>query len=264
MGDQHPHGIFGWCDLAVPDAGAASSFYSALFGWEPEETPGGFGYTMFTKDGHYVAGVGELSTEDRASGVPPVWSSYVAVDDVEAIAAAVTQAGGTIMFGPMPVGPAGSMLFATDPTGASIGFWQGAAHKGAGLFNVSGAMSWNELMTRDIGAAMTFYSKVLGWKYEPIPLGGATYQLVKHDQATGGDNAGIMEMDEKWPVHVPSHWMVYFTTDDIDVTVTTLQELGGSVSVPTFDTQVGRIAVVADNQCGTFSLIQPATHEAGD
>jgi hypothetical protein len=57
---------------------------------------------------------------------------------------------------------------------------------------------------------------------------------------------------------VPSHWHVYFGTDDADATAAKAVELGGSIVVPPFDTPVGRIAVLSDPQGAMFSVIKNA------
>ena len=57
---------------------------------------------------------------------------------------------------------------------------------------------------------------------------------------------------------MPSHWHVYFGTEDADATAAKAAELGGSVIVAPFDTPVGRIAVLSDPQGAMFSVIKNA------
>jgi predicted enzyme related to lactoylglutathione lyase len=45
---------------------------------------------------------------------------------------------------------------------------------------------------------------------------------------------------------VPATWSVYWGTDDVDVAVAKVHELGGSVVIGARDTPYGRVAVVAD------------------
>src|SRR5580704_8683528 len=50
-----------WLDLAVPDVGAAATFYKEVFDWESHETgPEGGGYRTFTVGGKTVAAIGPL------------------------------------------------------------------------------------------------------------------------------------------------------------------------------------------------------------
>ena len=132
------HGIVGWADVAVPDMDEGARFYEGLFGWEaevagPNES---MPYTMFRKDGKHVAGMGPLSADQQDSGVPPTWSAYVIVDDVDAIHAQAAELGATPLMEPMQIMDSGRMTFVMDPVGAVIGFWQSGSHDGAEIFNV--------------------------------------------------------------------------------------------------------------------------------
>ena len=68
-------------------------FYGGLFGWdipEPENAEQTGGYRVATSGGRSVAGVMPLMQE----GQPPVWSSYLSVEDADATVAKVKDAGG--------------------------------------------------------------------------------------------------------------------------------------------------------------------------
>lgn len=264
---MRPHGQFTWTDMSSPDPAAASAFYQALFGWDADDQTdpeGNYIYTMFSMGGRSVAGLGAMPQEMQDAGVPPLWNSYVTVHDLDATLAAVTSAGGSILTGPMDVFTAGRMAFVTDPEGSSLALWQAGDHEGSGVFNEPGSMTWNELATRDAGAAKAFYGAVLGWTYDNMPNDAGDYWIIKIDGKVDGDidadddfNGGVMEMDETWPEGLPAHWTVYFAVADTNVATSKLTELGGSVIVEPFDTPAGRIAVVADPHGASFSLIAP-------
>lgn len=66
----------------------------------------------------------------------------------------------------------------------------------------------------------------------------------------------MMPIGEEFPPDVPEHWMVYFAVDDTDAACDRIGELGGEVSVPSFDVEgVGRIAVVNDAHGAVLSVI---------
>src|SRR5262245_56170698 len=111
-----------WVDLAAPDLEAARKFYAELFGWQPNVStePEAGGYTIFTKDGKSVAGVGPI----MAPGQPSVWTTYVATDDADEIAERVGQAGGQVLMAPMDVMAYGRMGIFADQSGAVFGVWQ--------------------------------------------------------------------------------------------------------------------------------------------
>lgn len=266
MAERHPHGLFSWTDISLPDPEKGRDFYASLFGWEAEDQfdpDGNYIYTMFSLGGESVAGLGPRPEAMAASGIPPMWQSYISVDDVDAALERVSAHGGTVIMPAMDVFTSGRMAVIADPTGAAVSLWQSGDHKGAGVFNAHGAMTWNELATRDAAAAKRFYAAVFGWDFEPFD-GDYEYWMITCPHKIQGDadaddsyNGGIMPMDDNWPADLPAHWMVYFSVDDTDAAVARLESLGGKVSVPAFDSPAGRIAVVGDPQGGTFSFIQP-------
>ena len=156
------HGMFAWTDLIAHDLDEAKSFYGDLFGWTPASLPDhpASDYTLFTVGGDRVAGLTPMSEGMKAHGVPPVWVSYVLVDDVDAVVARVEELGGAVQLAPMDVVDSGRMSMIADPSGASVALWQAGTHRGAERFNEPGCMSWNELMTRDPIAAREFFSEI--------------------------------------------------------------------------------------------------------
>ena len=142
-----------------------------------------------------------------------------------------------------------------DPSGATLGFWQDGNHTGAELFNEHGAMSWNELATRDLAAARAFFEKLMNWTIKDGDVGdGNTYTSIFLDGEH--PNGGMIQMDENWPAEVPPHWTTYFTVDDVDAVAAKVEELGGSVRVPPQDIAVGRFSGLADPDGGAFTVIK--------
>ena len=92
---NYPDGVFCWVDLATTDPAAAKAFYTGLFGWTYKDFPTDMGgdYTMFQLEGKNVAALSGMNPEMLAQGIPPFWSSYVKHDDVDTVAARVTEAG---------------------------------------------------------------------------------------------------------------------------------------------------------------------------
>ncbi len=245
---DYPAGTPIWVDLMTTDLGAAREFYGSLFGWASEDGDPAFGgYTMFTKQGKNVAGVGPVMAE----GQPVVWSTYLATDDADKTTELVKSAGGQVLVEPMDIPGAGRMAMYADPTGAAIGVWQAQEMKGAGLVNEPGTVCWNELATRDVEAAKKFYSEAFpiepqGTEWDP------TYTTLN---VNGRAVAGLMPMPEGYPPQVPAHWATYFAVEDTDATIAKATELGGKVRQPATDTPAGRMAVVADPQGGVFAVI---------
>jgi len=203
---------------------------------------------MFMLRGKLVAGVGPLMSEDQ----PVVWSTYVAVDDADEVAAKARDAGGQVFIEPMDVLDAGRMAFLVDPTGGFIGLWQAGRHHGAELVNEPGALVWNELRTRDVDAAVAFYGDVLGWTTQPWE---GDYKTWVND---GDIVGGVTALGDEQPPEVPSHWSVAFIAQDVDASTAMTKELGGGVLVEPFDApRVGRVAVLTDPHGAMFSIVSP-------
>lgn len=114
---------FCWHELYCANAEDGVNFYSQAFGWGQESMDmGEMGtYRMLTNNGMTVAGVfGTANVPDMAD-VPPHWSIYIAVDDVDAKVAQCQALGATLMVGPMDVPTVGRMALMKDPLGAT--FW---------------------------------------------------------------------------------------------------------------------------------------------
>jgi uncharacterized protein len=207
-------------------------------------------YCMCKVGGRQVAGLG-----GKPPGVtmPNAWTLYLAVDDLDATCARITEAGGRITTPPMQVMEAGKLAIAQEPTGGTFGMWQSGKHIGFTLRDEPGAFAWTELNTRDLPRAQAFLSAVFGYRAEKLPGENVEYRSLHVGDATAG---GIMQMDTQWPAEIPPHWMIYFAVPDADAAVEKVKSLGGTLHVPPFDTPYGRIAVVADPQQAAFSVAE--------
>lgn len=260
---EYAPGTPSWVDVAASDLDAAAEFYSAIFGWEIEETGDPEqtgGYRMATLRGKYVAGIAPLQGEGQAPG----WTTYVSTDDADATAAKVREAGGTVLAEPFDVLDAGRMAVFADPEGVVFAAWQPKEHPGAQLVSETGAFSWNELNTRDPERAKEFYGAVFGWRGQKFDMNGGPDYITWHIGDAEHSVGGMFDLRSAHvPDDVPPHWMVYFAVDDVDATAAKVEELGGDVAVGPDDIpRVGRFAVVSDPQGAHFSVIKPEPPQA--
>ena len=121
------NGSFCWNELSITDDAAAIKFYTELLGWEvkagaPTECEGSEAppmvYNEIVVNGKHVGGIFKMGPEFGQT--PPHWMAYVAVDDVDAKAAQVTELGGKIHVPPMDIPNTGRFCVLEDPTGATI------------------------------------------------------------------------------------------------------------------------------------------------
>lgn len=82
---SYPAGMPCWTDLQAGDVAAAKEFYQRLFGWAYDDrpTPTGAGYALALVDSDVVAAIAPRSPMQPADAAA-VWSSYLAVDSVDA------------------------------------------------------------------------------------------------------------------------------------------------------------------------------------
>jgi uncharacterized protein len=118
----------------------------------------------------------------------------------------------------------------------------------------SAVFAWYELLTTDVAAAQSFYGKVVGWDAQDVSTPGFAYRLFS---VGGAPAAGLMELplDGQKKGATP-RWVGYVAVADVDGVVGRLKRLGGAVYVPPTDSNIGRLAVVADPQTATLGLIR--------
>jgi uncharacterized protein len=249
MGERESYapGAFCWVDLATTDAEGAKAFYGRLFGWVGEDMPAGDSatYTMLRLRGLDVAALYEQGQDERDAGIPPHWSSYVSVVDVDEVAARVEGLGGRLLTGPFDVFDSGRMAVVQDPTGAMVSLWQAGRHIGARLVNDPGCLTWNDLATPDPAAAGAFYRELLGWEMAEQAPGYATISN------EGAPNGGIRRDTD-----LPPHWLPYFTTESVEQTAAAAREAGGQVLAEGMEVPAGRIGVMLDPQGAPFAVFE--------
>ena len=251
---SYEHGAPCWTDLATSEPVRAKGFYTKLFGWTYQDNDMGNGqfYSTIQLNGVDGGAIYGQVAEEIEQGISARWSTYFNVDDIAAAAARVVPAGGTLMMEPFDVMGIGRMVLIFDPTGAVVALWQFVQHIAARVVNEPGAMTWNELMTRDTDAAAKFYEEVLGWYSHTEDMGGMDYTIfhITQEHPAGG----MVQLDEAHGGRRPQ-WMVYFAVSDCDATTMLSSKNGGKVVVPPTNIPAGRFAVLSDPQGAVFGVM---------
>ncbi|NUP77309.1 MAG: VOC family protein [Nonomuraea sp.] len=177
-----------WVDYAALDPAEARAFYGELFGWTFRDEGG---YSFVELDGRVVGGFGRVPP-----GLPASWNTYLATGDAGAVAVRVKELGGSVVFGPMAAGEDGRVLFAVDPAGAAVGFWEG--HRPAGIVLAGEPGTWcrHELWSGDAA----FYRD----------LSGTTPTVVREGTRP--------------------RWVTFFATADRAATAATAVRLGATIA----------------------------------
>jgi uncharacterized protein len=269
--DRYIPGVPCWVDTTQPDPAAGVAFYRDLFGWEFEDVmPAG------SPRAYYVA---RLRGGDVAAVVSPpeggarsaVWNTYVWVQDADETTAKVRAAGGTVLMEPDEIGDFGRIAIFADPSGAVFRVWEANAHRGATVVNEHASVNFNDLYTRDVEGAGSFYGAVFGWDVLDVG-GGSAWALTGYgdflEQRTPGmrENmaamgaparfedvvASLQRIPDDQP-DLPPHWGVTFGVDDADAIAARAAELGGRVVAAPFDAPWVRLTVISDPQGATFN-----------
>jgi predicted enzyme related to lactoylglutathione lyase len=249
-----------WVDIQCADLGASQAFYADLLGWEyePMMVEGEPLYPLATFEGDKVAGLMPAGED----GGRQMWSTHISVADAEETAAKVAAAGGKVLAPPFEVFDLGRAAVCADPDGAVFELWEPGGFAGAERVNGPGALTWNELGTRDIEGAKAFYGEVFGWQADEHELqraDGGPGPAIHIEWLLDGQEVGeMMDISGILPAEVPAHWIVYFGVPDTDAAVAKVKAAGGEVRFGPVDIPAGRFAVVTEPNAdpGVFAVIQ--------
>ena len=103
-----------------------------------------------------------------------------------------------------------------------------------------------ELNAKDANRAKRFYTSLFGWNYKDSDIPGIEYYII--DGVKPGGAINPMQQDPG-PV-------VYFDTDDIDVSIGKVRDLGGSSEDKQAIPGQGWFAACVDTEGNKFSLFQ--------
>lgn len=266
MQRTYPHGVPSWVDLEQADVESALEFYGAVLGWTfldaaPPGAPAR--YVVAQVDGLDVAGLGS------GTGAGSGWQTYVAVDYLERVLAAVVAAGGTVTTGPTVAGEGGTWAQVADPSGVALRLWRAHRRLGAQLVNAPGTWNFSDLHADE--PATRFYADVFGWEFSDV--GFATMIRVPGygDHLATTSDPDLYERQESVSVPpgfadaigwlapadegAPAHWHVTFAVADRDATAALATQHGGEV-LATEDGEWARTATIRDPQGAVFTASQ--------
>jgi hypothetical protein len=248
---------FVWYELMTTDTKGAMAFYGEVVGWKTEPFPQSKEsdpYTMWVGGQGPMGGVMTLPDDVKKMGVPPHWMGHVGVANVDATVAAVTRMGGSVKMPPMDIPSVGRFSVVADPQGAVLSVFQSEREMAPHDTSKQGEVSWNELITSDAPAALTFYTELFGWKvHQEMDMGPmGKYFIYGGDKAYGG----MMTKTPDMPM--PPAWIYYFQVDDLDAALARATAMGAKTLVGPMDVPGGtRIAQFTDPQGAVFALHGP-------
>jgi predicted enzyme related to lactoylglutathione lyase len=256
---QSSTGDFVWHELRTRDAKGALDFYMHVIGWQARSSgdPGGVPYTLFSADDLSTAGLMQLTPQMLEGGMQPAWVGFIGVDDVDAYAKRVEQAGGKVHCPPQDIPTVGRFASVEDPQGAAFLLFQGSSESAPPrpLAGTPGTVGWNELSANEEQSAWSFYSDLFGWKVDNLMDMGThgMYRIFNN----GGAPVGAMMTRDPKSSPVP-FWLFYFNVDDIDAAQARIQDKNGKVFLGPHPVPGGQwILIGQDPQEAMFALVGP-------
>lgn len=248
-------GRFVWHEHMTTDPKAAIAFYSEVVGWKTQPFGEGHDYEMWVGSQGPLGGVMQLPEEAKKMGARPNWMGNVAVADVDATCAKAKAMGGKVYKEPSSIPDVGRFAVLGDPQGAVIAAFAPARDMPLHDETKPGEFCWNELLTSDQPAALSFYSSLFGWKVlsemDMGPMGKYVIYGVGDKQL-----GGMMTTPKGAPM--PPMWMFYAETADLDAALARATKMGAKVMNGPMDVPGGRMVQMMDPQGAAFALHQRA------
>lgn len=256
------HGKFIWCELMTTDMQAASDFYAKVVGWSAKRMPmpgaDNFEYGIFdTRAGDEDCGVAGFMTipPEMAGHMPPNWTGYVGVDDVDETVRQFEAEGGSVRRPAEDIPDVGRFAVVADPHGAVICIMTPKPMDNPppmAAMGTPGTFGWHELYAGEAQEALAFYGKVFGWALDhAMDMGDmGKYLIFAHN---GQPIGGMMTRPPQVPVPC---WAYYVNVPSVQQAVTTIEASGGKVIFGPQEVPGGSFIINAiDPQGAHFSLV---------
>ena len=117
------HGDIHWSELLTRDTGKARAYFAEIAGWQVNEVPMAPDqppYLLCEAHGRPVAGIMDMNRPEF-EGMPPNWTTFIHIDDVDQACARTIEMGGHVLREPFDVAQAGRIAIISDPTGGVVG-----------------------------------------------------------------------------------------------------------------------------------------------
>ena len=234
-------GEFVWHELMTDDQSASRAFYGSLFGWTFEARGGAdSGYTIIKHDGVPIGGIVPRTRTPETPFIAQ-WLAYVVVPDLDASVEVFTQQGGQVIRGPRNVRKDVRVAVVADPQGAPLGLASRGPRFDTATPPGLHRWLWMDYVARDAAAALTFYGKALGFRYEVSDTrDNFTYYLLQTDRP----RAGLFL--SPW-TRETSAWLPYVRVADPAAMATRAAELGATVAeAPRPAVRNASLAIIVD------------------
>jgi hypothetical protein len=116
-----------------------------------------------------------------------------------------------------------------------------------------GTIAWTDLTVEDAPGIRDFYTEVVGWRPEPVPMGEyEDFTMVP----PGGEGAVGICHARGGNAGLPAQWMIYILVADLDASMASCKRLGGEVIAGPKSMGASRYCVVKDPAGAVAALFQ--------
>lgn len=122
--------------------------------------------------------------------------------------------------------------------------------------NVVGSITWTDLTIENAEEVKNFYSEVVGWKAEPVDMGG--YSDFNMNVPTNGEAVAGICHARGGNADLPPQWLIYITVENVEKSAARCVELGGKViAEPKGMSGSDRYCVIQDPSGAVAALFEP-------
>lgn len=118
-----------------------------------------------------------------------------------------------------------------------------------------GTIAWHDLTVPDAERVRDFYAAVVGWKPEPVEMGGySDFSMIV--PSTGEGAAGVCHA-RGTNADMPAQWMIYIIVEDADKAAAACVKAGGSIVREPRSMGTARYCVIRDPAGAVCALYAP-------
>ena len=258
---HHDHTTFCWNQLATTDIDEAIVYYTSLFGWDvaDEDLAGGESTIRLTLNGRFVAGLHALSDKEMEHGWKARWEPFLQVNSITEMLERTREHHGNVLEPMVSAGSHGTLATISSPSGAALCLWEAGNFPGQGWITENNAPAWHTLIASSMDVEHEFWTALTGWNNVTDNPEGS------HGLFTLGSNtplAGTRIADRDLRILLgrrQTQWIPHIQVQDCDSIAAEAEAIGGTIIVAPEDVlSIGRQALIADPQGGTFGVITPA------
>jgi predicted enzyme related to lactoylglutathione lyase len=257
---QYLPGKFVWADLFSSDVEASRRFYEQVFGWEwrPISKPPQ-AYGLFYLAGEPVAGLAYRKAPDGGDAYGR-WIHYLSVKDVSASELAVSERAGRTLLSLRSYPDRGDFAIVTDSQDTPFGIIHAASGDPGDYRAAQGDWIWRELFTRDLGAAVRFYTELFDYAVEQDHESPDSVEYMLESGGYLRAGIGLLSPDsDTAPV-----WLGYVRVDDVNAALRRALAHGGKIRFePRPEVANGGLAILADPTGANIGLLHWDYKDAG-